>query len=178
MIILKLSQRSRSQWPVKGTRHSVSPRCTHKLHSGFPPRSCKRYALDTIILKTMTRKLYKKLHHPKTHSHTKAGNPTSKNIEYMPQNWCRLKKLGQRSMSHWPNDDMLHSIIPRCINTTNNTRDLLRKQLILKTRSEVNVTVTHKWFKTVCHPKIHAHTKNGILTSKNEVHTGHNYSKH
>ena len=39
--------------------------------------------------------------------------------------------------------------------------------IILKTRSEVKVTVTPKWYMTVRHPKIHPHTKFGIPNSKN-----------
>ena len=37
------------------------------------------------------------------------------------------------------------------------------------TRSEVKVkiTVTKGWYATLCHPKIHAHTKFGIPTSNN-----------
>ena len=39
--------------------------------------------------------------------------------------------------------------------------------IILKTRSEVKVTVTQKWYATLRHPKMHPHTKFGIPTSKN-----------
>ena len=39
--------------------------------------------------------------------------------------------------------------------------------IILKTRSDVKVTVTKKWFMTLRHPKMHPHTKFGIPTSKN-----------
>ena len=39
--------------------------------------------------------------------------------------------------------------------------------IILKTRSEVKVTVTRKWYATLCHLKMHPHTKFGIPTSKN-----------
>ena len=38
---------------------------------------------------------------------------------------------------------------------------------ILKTRSEVKITVTQKWYATLGHPKMHPHTKFGIPTSKN-----------
>ena len=37
----------------------------------------------------------------------------------------------------------------------------------LKTRPEVKVTVTQKWFVTLKHPKMHLHTKFGIPISKN-----------
>ena len=39
--------------------------------------------------------------------------------------------------------------------------------IILKTRSEVNVTVTRKWYVTLHHPMMHSHTKFLIPTSKN-----------
>ena len=38
--------------------------------------------------------------------------------------------------------------------------------IILKTRSEVKVTVTQKWYMTLCYPKMHPHTKFGIPNSK------------
>ena len=39
--------------------------------------------------------------------------------------------------------------------------------VILKTRSEVKVTVTRKWYVALCHPKIHLQIKFGIPISKN-----------
>ena len=39
--------------------------------------------------------------------------------------------------------------------------------IILKTRSEVKVTVTGKWYMTLHYPKMHPHTKFGIPNSKN-----------
>ena len=39
--------------------------------------------------------------------------------------------------------------------------------IILKTRSEVKVTVTQKWHVILCHPKMHLHNKFGIPISKN-----------
>ena len=39
--------------------------------------------------------------------------------------------------------------------------------IILKTRSEVKVTVTAKWYTTLRHPKMHPHIKFGIPPSKN-----------
>ena len=39
--------------------------------------------------------------------------------------------------------------------------------IILKTRSEVKVTVTRKWNMTLCHPTMHLHIKFGIPISKN-----------
>ena len=42
--------------------------------------------------------------------------------------------------------------------------------IILKTQSEVKVkvTVTRKWYATLCHPKMYPHTKFGIPTSEIE----------
>ena len=42
-----------------------------------------------------------------------------------------------------------------------------RDIIILKTRSEVKVTVTQKWYVTPCHPKMYLHTKIGVPISKN-----------
>ena len=39
--------------------------------------------------------------------------------------------------------------------------------IILKTRLEVKVTVTRKWYVTLRHPKMYPHTEFGIPTSKN-----------
>ena len=39
--------------------------------------------------------------------------------------------------------------------------------ITIKTKSEVKVTVTRKWYATLFHPKMHPHTKFGIPTSKN-----------
>ena len=52
------------------------------------------------------------------------------------------------------------------IPTLNNMR-YAPDMIILKTRSEVKVTVTWKWNATLHHPKMHPHTKFGIPTSKN-----------
>ena len=46
-------------------------------------------------------------------------------------------------------------------------RTVILRTIILKTRSEVKVTVTRKWYATLRHPKMHLHTKFGIHTSKN-----------
>ena len=40
---------------------------------------------------------------------------------------------------------------------------------ILETRSEVKVTVTQGWYAALRHPKMHTHTKFGILTSNYEI---------
>ena len=36
--------------------------------------------------------------------------------------------------------------------------------VFLEERSELKVTVTDKWYATICHPKMHPHTKFGIPT--------------
>ena len=41
-----------------------------------------------------------------------------------------------------------------------------RDTIILKTRSEVKVKVTQKWYMTLRHPKMYPHTKFGIPISK------------
>ena len=65
-----------------------------------------RYAPGTIIIKTraevkvtVTQKCHVPLFHPKMHSYTKFGNPTSKNIGDMHQTQCSFWKLGQMSRS-------------------------------------------------------------------------------
>ena len=40
-------------------------------------------------------------------------------------------------------------------------------KIFLKTRPEAKVTVTHKWYKTLHHPKMHSHTQIGIPISNN-----------
>ena len=42
-----------------------------------------------------------------------------------------------------------------------------RDTIVLKTRSELKVTVIQKWYVTPRHPKMHLHTKFGIPISKN-----------
>ena len=43
------------------------------------------------------------------------------------------------------------------------------QMLILETRSEGKVTVTKGWYAALRHPKMHTHTKFGILTSNYEI---------
>ena len=43
--------------------------------------------------------------------------------------------------------------------------------IILKTRSEVKVRVTPKWYTTYHHPNMHPYTKFGIPTSQNKEDT-------
>ena len=55
--------------------------------------------------------------------------------------------------------------VPIGIPTSNNMR-YAYDMIFLKTRSEVKVTVTRKWYATLNHPIMHPHTKFGIPTSK------------
>ena len=85
----------------------------------------------------MTKKWYGTLRHPKMHPHIKFGIPTSKSIVDMHR-------------------------------TRSGTDGLTDRHFItMKTKSEVKVTVTRKWYATLRHPKMHRHTKFGIPTSKN-----------
>ena len=101
---------------------------THQIWDSYL-KQYKRYAPDTIILKTrsevkvkvtVTQLWYATLRHPKMHPHTKFEIPTSNNIRDMLR--TRLyQKLGQRSRSRsqWPKNGTRHSPIPRCIHTPN-----------------------------------------------------------
>ena len=73
---------------------------------------------------------------------TKLGIPSLKNIEYMQHTHCQF--LPQEYRRYAP--------------------DSMR---ILETWSEVKVTLTHKWYATLFHLKMHAHTKFGIPISNN-----------
>ena len=111
------------------------------------------------------------------HPNTKFGIPTSKNVR--DRLWTQLfLKLGRSSRSRlqWPENEMWHSVISRC-NYTPNLEFLSQEyrshapdsMQFLKTRSEVKfkVTVTQFWYVTLCHPKMHPHTKCEIPTSNN-----------
>ena len=102
--------------------------------------------------------------------YSKFGIPISNNIRDMF--WTRLfYKLDQRSRSKWPPNGRWHSAIKSCIYTPNLgflpliIYEICSGHNFLKTRSEVKVTVTHKWYKTLHHPKMHSHTKFGIPIS-------------
>ena len=107
------------------------------------------------------------------HPYTKFGILTSKNIGDMHQTQSQFYKLGQRSRSRsqWPINGTWHSTILRCAYTPNlgflSQKRHAPDMIILKTRSEVKVKVTWKWYVTLCHPKMHSHTKFGIPTPKN-----------
>ena len=149
---------------------------------GSPLWNSTRFDPDTIFLKTksedkvtVTQKWYVTLRHSKMHSHTKFRIPTSKNIWDMHQNRCQFYKLCQRSrsLSQWPKDGSWHFAISWCMHTPN-LGFLLKwheryasDTIILKTMSEVKVTVTRKWYATLCHPNIHPHTKFRIPSLSN-----------
>ena len=116
---------------------------THQIWNSYL-KEYKRYALDTIILRTrsevkvtMTIKWYVTFHQPKMHLHTKFGIPISKNIGDMHQTQCSFWKLGQRSSSksQRPNygRDTCHRkmhLHPKFeIPTSNNIREMLRTRL-------------------------------------------------
>ena len=68
----------------------------------------------------------------------------------------------------------MHPHIKFGIPTSKNIGDMHRTRsgtdghfITIKTKSEVKVTKTRKWYVTLCHPKMHPHTKFGIPTSKN-----------
>ena len=50
-LLLKLGQRSRSQWPVNGIRHSTIPRCIHTPNLGFPSQIIWDMLLTQLLLK-------------------------------------------------------------------------------------------------------------------------------
>ena len=100
----KLGQSSslRSQWPNNG-KHTLSLKdaSTHQIWDSYL-KYFKRYAPDTIILKTrsevtvkviVTQKWYATLRHLKMYLHTKFGIPNSNNIGDMP--WTESWKDGR-----------------------------------------------------------------------------------
>ena len=83
------------------------------------------------------------------HLHTKFGIPTLKNVRDVLQ--TRILKTRSK------------------VNVTVTRRYAPDSKQFLETRSEVldNVTGTQGWCATLCHPKMHQHTKFGIPTSNN-----------
>ena len=109
---------------------------THQIWNAYL-KEHKRYAPDTIILKTrseikvkvtVTQKWYVALCHPKMHLHTKFGIPISKNMRYAPDS---MQFLETRS------------------------------------EVKFKVTMTQLWYVTHCHSKMHPHTKIEIVTLNN-----------
>ena len=82
-------------------------------------------------------------------------------------------KLCHRSRSQWPKNGTRHSTIRRCIHTPNLgflsqiIQEICCGHDKSKNRLEVKVTVTRKLDQTLCHAKMHSHTKFGIPTSNN-----------
>ena len=155
-------------------RHFVIPRCIHTPNFKFLPQIYKRYAPDMIILKTRSEVKVTVTQNgtwhsaiPKMHPHNKFGIPNSQNIRDVLRTQ-KFLNLGQRSRSQLPKNDMWHPVIPRCIYTPNLNSYLKEyrryapdSMQFLETRSEVKfkVTVTQLWYATLCHPKMHPHTK-------------------
>ena len=81
-------------------------------------------------------------------------------------NWNgTTRNSNMHSHTKLPSKMHLHT---KCgIPTSKNVRDVRHNSIVLKTSSEVKVTVTRIWYVTLCHPKMHLHTKFGIPTSKN-----------
>ena len=61
----------------------------------------------------------------------------------------------------------MHSHTKFGIPITNYMRYALDMSMLRKTRSEVKVKATQKWYAALPHPTMHLNTKFGILTSKN-----------
>ena len=129
-----------------------------------------------IILKTrsevrvtVTQKWYGTLHHPKMHPHTKFGILISNIIRDMLQ--TQFLKLGQGHSDL----KMVCDTLPSQDAFTHQILNYYLKEykryapdtIILKTRSEVRVTVTRKWYVSLRHPKMQYHNKFGFPISKN-----------
>ena len=154
---------------------------THAILNSYLKRY-RRYAPDSMqfletrsefkFKVTVTQLWYRTLRHPKMHPHTKFEIPTSNNIRDMLRTKL-FEKLGQRSRSQWPenvcdtspsHDAFTHQIWNSYLKEY---KRYAPYTIILKTRSEVKVTVTRKWYMTLCHPNMHLHTKFRIPISKN-----------
>ena len=110
---------------------------THQIWNSYL-KEYKRYAPDTIILKTrsevkvkvtVTQKWHVTPRHSKMHLHTKFGIPISKNIGDMHQTQCSFIET--------------------------------------RSEVKFKVTVTQLWYATLRHPEMHPHTKFEIPTSNN-----------
>ena len=117
---------------------------THQIWNSLL-KEYKRYAPDTIILKTrsevkvtVTQKWHMPPRHPKMHLHTKFGIPISKNIGDMHQTQCsfqetrsevkfkvKVTQLCYATLRH----PKMHPHTKFEIPTSNNIRDMLRTRL-------------------------------------------------
>ena len=90
------------------------------------------------------------------------------NIAQKPRNEARSQCQGQ-SDSKWyaPLRHLKRNHHPKLGIPTSNNIGYALDTIILKTRSEIKVTVTQKGFVTLRHPKMQFHTKFGISISKN-----------
>ena len=121
---------------------------------------------------TVTQLWYATLPHLKRHQHTTFEIPTSNNIRDMLL--TRLfQKLGQVTVTRkWCatlRHPKMHPHIKFGLPTSTNIGDMHRTRsgtdgqtdivITIKTKSEVKVTVTRKWYTTLRHPKMHPHAK-------------------
>ena len=131
----------------------------------------------------MTQKWYVTLHHPKLHPPTKFWIPTFNNIRQgskiaLVRSYIRVPQAaGQEKILIFL---MKIKFFPIYANIFCNAGQVpifrnfeackryALDMIFLKTRPEVKVTVTCKWYKTLHHPKMHSHTKFGIPISNNK----------
>ena len=152
-------------------RHSTIPRCIYTPNLGFLSQRIQDICSVHTYSKTrseakvsVTRKWYTTLYHPKMHSYTKFGFPTSKNIEDMHQTQCRNQVRGQ---GHSDPRMVRDFVIPSCMHIPN--LGFLR-DLFASSEIKVNITVPQKLYATLRHSNIHPHTKFGIPASNNIMH--------
>ena len=114
---------------------------THQIWNSYL-KEYKRYAPDTIILKTrsevkvtVTKKKHVTPRHPKMHLLTKFGIPISKNIGDMHQTQCSFQetrsevKFKVTVTQLWYRHPKMHPHTKFEIPTSNNIRDMLRTRL-------------------------------------------------
>ena len=126
---------------------------------------------------TVTQLWYATLPHLKMHPHTKFEIPTSRDtIIVKTRSEVKIKVIVTRKWYATLRHPKIHPHIKFGIPTSKNIGDMHRTRsgtdgrtdivITIKTKSEVKVKVPRKWYVTLCHPKIHPHTKFGIPTSK------------
>ena len=121
---------------------------------------------------------------PEMHAHIKFGISSSNNIRDMLRTRIFLKLVSVQGQGDLK---IVCNIPPFQDASINLIWDSYLKKykryaqdtIILKTRSAVKVTVTRKWYVTLHHPKMHAHTPNlGFLPQIiREICSRHDYSK-
>ena len=129
------------KWPKNGTRHAAITRCTHTPNLGF---------LSQIIQEICSGRDY-------SQNKVRGQGQSDQTISIISDT-----PPSQDAFTH----QILNSYLKeyRCY-----APDSMPNQ---KTRSEVKVndSVTQRWYATLCHPKMHAHTKFGRPTSNNIRH--------